>query len=110
MGKAALKRIREEGVRQKLVGVDIQGEPLGSYIDSEMVDFFPVHVGGRLVGRVTSACFSPRLEKNIGFAMLPIELTDLGTELEVETPPSGRVRAVVVGMPHWDPTKEIPKQ
>ena len=110
MGKAALKRIKEEGVTRKLVGVDIEGEPLGSYIDNEMIDFFPVYVEGRKVGKVTSACWSPRLEKNIGYAMLPIGFTELGTELEVDTPKSGRVRAVVVPMPHWDPKKEIPKR
>ena len=86
MGKAALKRIKAEGVSQKLVGVDIEGEPLGTYIDNEMLDFFPVSAGGSVVGRVTSACYSPRLEKNIGFAMLPIEHTELGTSLQVETP------------------------
>jgi aminomethyltransferase len=57
---------------------------------------------------VTSACHSPRLEKNIGYAMLPIEHTELGTSLEVETPKE-TVGATVVQMPHWDPTKEIPK-
>ncbi|MEX1046145.1 MAG: glycine cleavage T C-terminal barrel domain-containing protein [Actinomycetota bacterium] len=110
VGKEALRSIKQEGVKQKLVGLDIGGEPLGSYIDNEMIDFFPIHSGGREVGRVTSACHSPRLEKNIGFGMLPIEFTELGTELEVDTPKSGRVGAVVVEMPHWDPTKEIPKQ
>jgi aminomethyltransferase len=109
MGKAALRRIKEEGVKQKLVGVDIDGEPLGTYIDNEMLDFFPVSADGREVGRVTSACYSPRLEKNIGLAMLPIEFAELGMELQVETPKSGRVAAKVVQMPHWDPSKEIPK-
>jgi aminomethyltransferase len=109
MGKAALAKIKAEGVKQKLVGVDIEGEPLGSYIDNEMLDFLPVSVGGSVVGRVTSACHSPRLEKNIGFAMLPIEHTGLGTTLEVETQ-AATVGAVVVEMPHWDPKKEIPKQ
>jgi aminomethyltransferase len=66
MGKEALKRIKAEGVTRKLVGVDIDGEPLGSYIDNEMIDVFPVSVGGNVVGKVTSACYSPRLEKNIG--------------------------------------------
>jgi glycine cleavage system aminomethyltransferase T len=50
------------------------------------------------------------MEKNIGFAMVPIELADVGTELQVDTPKSGRVGATVVTMPHWDPNKEIPKQ
>jgi aminomethyltransferase len=74
-----------------------------------MVDFFPVFSGDREVGRVTSACFSPRLERNIGFAMVPVELADLGTELEVETP-HGRSSAVVVEKPFVDPKKETPKQ
>src|SRR5262249_56618565 len=98
----------EEADSQKLVGVDRGGEPLGSAVDNEMLDFFPVAVGGNQVGRVTSACYSPRLEKNIGFAMLPIEHTELGTSLEVQTP-KAKVAATVVSMPHWDPTKEIPK-
>jgi aminomethyltransferase len=109
VGKEALRRIRDEGVKRKLVGVDIGGDPVGSYIDNEMVDFFPVFAGGRRVGNVTSACHSPRLQKNIGLAMVPIEFAELGTELETETPTSGRVGAAVVEMPHWDPKKEIPK-
>jgi aminomethyltransferase len=108
MGKAALKRIKAEGVKQRLVGIDIEGEPLGTYIDNEMQDFFPVSMEGRRVGRVTSSCYSPRLEKNIGLAMLPTEHADLGTTLQVETP-TARVGATVVQMPHWDPNKKIPK-
>jgi glycine cleavage system aminomethyltransferase T len=110
VGKDALRRIKEQGVKQKLVGVDIEGESLGSYIDNEMIDYFPVYADGEEVGRVTSSCHSPRLEKNIGFAMLPIEYEALGTELEVDHPRSGRVRATVSPKPAFDPTKEIPKQ
>jgi glycine cleavage system aminomethyltransferase T len=110
VGKDALRRIKDEGVKQKLVGVDIEGASLGSYIDNEMVDFFPVYADGREVGRVTSACYSPRLEKNIGYAMLPVEFETLGTELEVDHPRSGRVRAAVSPKPAFDPSKEIPKR
>jgi glycine cleavage system aminomethyltransferase T len=109
VGKEALRRIKAEGISRKLVGVEIGGEKLGSYNDGTMVDFFPVHKNGDRVGIVTSACHSPRLEKNIGYAMLPIELTELGTELEVETP-TERTSAVVVPRPFIDPKKEIPKQ
>ncbi|MGH2677330.1 MAG: glycine cleavage T C-terminal barrel domain-containing protein, partial [Actinomycetota bacterium] len=109
VGKDALTRIKEEGVSRKLVGVDIEGEQLGTYIDNEMIDFFPVFSGGREVGKVTSACYSPRLEKNIGFAMVPIELAEFGTAVEVETA-SGRRPATVAPKPAYDPSKEIPKQ
>ena len=82
----------------------------GTYIDSEMIDMYPVSSGGQEVGKVTSACHSPRLEKNIGFAMLPIELAEpLGQEFEVETQ-HGRYRGVTVQKPFIDPSKEIPKQ
>jgi aminomethyltransferase len=109
VGKQALRRIKEEGITRKLVGVEIGGAPLGAYNDGSMIDFFLVHRDGNVVGRVTSACHSPRLEKNIGYAMLPIGLTELGTTLEVETP-TERVPAVVVEKPFIDPKKETPKQ
>jgi aminomethyltransferase len=109
VGKDALKRIKAEGVLRMLAGVEIGGVRLGAYNDGSMVDFFPVRHGGAVVGRVTSACWSPRLEKNIGFAMVPVELSELGTELEVETPIE-RTSAVVVQKPFIDPKKETPKQ
>jgi aminomethyltransferase len=109
IGKEALRRIKQEGPTRKLAGVEISGDSLGSYNDGSMIDFFPVSHEGREVGRVTSACHSPRLEKNIGYAMVPIELAELGTELEVDVYGDSR-DAVVVQMPFIDPKKEIPKQ
>ena len=109
IGKEALAKIKAEGPKRKLVGVEIGGDQLGSYNDGSMIDVFPVHKDGNRIGKVTSACFSPRLEKNIGYAMVPIEQSELGTELEVERP-EGMTSAVVVEKPFIDPKKETPKQ
>jgi glycine cleavage system aminomethyltransferase T len=109
IGRAALARIKDEGPRRKLAGVEIAGNSLGAYNDGSMIDFFPVTHRGERVGHVTSACHSPRLEKNIGYAMVPIELAQHGTELEVEVAGERR-EGVVVEMPFIDPKKEIPKQ
>ena len=109
IGKDALGRIKREGPKRKLVGVEIGGERLGAYNDGSMIDFFPVNKDGGRIGEVTSACFSPRLEKNIGFAMVPIEHAELGTELEVQRPDE-TTSAVVVEKPFIDPKKETPKQ
>jgi len=109
IGKDALKRIKTEGLSRKLVGVEIGGPGLGSYNDGAMIDYYPVSKDGKEVGQVTSSCYSPRLEKNIGYAMLPIELTEFGTELEVEAA-TGRQSAVVVRKPFIDPKKDTPKQ
>ena len=89
--------------------MEISGEGLGSYNDGAMPDFFPVSHDGAPIGRVTSACYSPRLEKNIGYAMVPIELSEPGTELQIEIDGDHR-DAAVVAMPFIDPKKEIPKQ
>jgi glycine cleavage system aminomethyltransferase T len=110
VGKQALQRIKADGPRRKLVGIEIGGPSVGTYIDSEMIDMYPVFRGGAQVGEVTSACYSPRLEANIGYAMLPAGLAEpLGQEFEVETP-TGRYRGVTVRKPFIDPDKEIPKQ
>jgi glycine cleavage system aminomethyltransferase T len=69
---------------------------------------WPVHVDDGKVGEVTTALWSPRLEKNIGYAWLPIELAALGTSVKVTTP-EGERAATVVPMPFLDPMKEIPK-
>jgi glycine cleavage system aminomethyltransferase T len=103
MGKEALHRIQAEGVRRKIAGVEIEGERL------EMNQTkWPVESGGKAVGQVTSGVYSPRLERNIGYAWVPVELSELRTELTVETPDGGR-SATVVPMPFVDPGKQIPK-
>jgi glycine cleavage system aminomethyltransferase T len=103
MGKEALRRIKEKRVQRKIVGVEIAGERLEMNSTK-----WPVRAGGREVGTVTSAIYSPRLEKNIGFAWVPVELSELGSTVSVETP-DGERNASVVEMPFVDPAKQIPK-
>lgn len=109
IGKAALQRIEAEGPRRRLAGVEIGGDRLGTFNDGSMIDVMPVHHDGHRVGEVTSACFSPRLGKNIGYAMVPVELTELGTQLLVDTG-AEQVDAVVVPKPFIDPKKDQPRQ
>ena len=109
IGKDALHQIKLDGPKRQLVGVEIEGTGLGSFNDGAMIDVFPVHLNGSRIGEVTSACWSPQLEKNIGFAMVPTEHSELGTELEIEKPDE-TVGAVVVPKPFVDPEKETPKQ
>lgn len=108
IGREALARVREEGPRRMLCGVEIGGSPLGTYNDGSMIEAFPVLHDGTEVGAVTSACRSPRLEKNIGLALVPTALSEPGTELQVDTG-DGPVDALVVPKPFLDPTKEQPK-
>jgi aminomethyltransferase len=104
VGKAALARTAAEGVTRKLVGVEIAGEPVGFNQTK-----WPVSVNGRAVGRITSAIHSPRLRKNIGYAMVPIEHAGLGAHLTISIPDVGEREATVVPKPFVDPAKAIPK-
>ena len=103
IGKEALTRIKREGVSRKLVGVEIAGDRL----DLNMTRW-PVHIAGAEIGYITSAVYSPRLDKNIGYAMVPIEHAVLGTTLTA-TVPHGDAKIKVVEKPFVDPTKETPK-
>ncbi|MGH2866912.1 MAG: glycine cleavage T C-terminal barrel domain-containing protein [Solirubrobacteraceae bacterium] len=109
IGRDALARIAEEGPRRRLVGVQIDGGALGSYSDGSMVDAYSVRRGDRDIGRVTSACHSPRLEKNIGLALLATDDADQGTELEVVIDGVSRA-GVVAPTPFVDTQREVPRQ
>jgi glycine cleavage system T protein len=104
IGMEALRRIRAEGVKQKLVGIEVDGAPLDLNLTR-----WPVSRDGRPTGQVTSAVFSPRLKKNIGYAIVPIEHAGLGTSLSVTVPGQGDRMATVAVKPFIDPAKEIPK-
>ena len=103
IGKAALKAIALKGLSRKQVGIQIGGEPL---IGSNN-EFWPVLVNGEQVGKVTSAIYSPRLKSNIALAMVAIEHTAIGTELDVMTSREQR-SASVVEKPFYDPKKNPP--
>jgi aminomethyltransferase len=103
VGREALRRIRSEGVRRRLAGVEIEGARLELNMTR-----WAVRAGARAVGHVTSAVYSPRLKKNIGYAMLAAECAVPGAPLEVETPQGVRA-ASVVALPFVDPAKSLPR-
>ena len=104
VGKAALKKIKADGVKRRLVGVDIDGEPFAASNDQ----FWPVSTGGKKIGHVTRCLYSPRLERNIGFANVSVEHADSGTRLVLETP-DGERDATVCEVPWFPAQKKIPK-
>lgn len=94
IGKSALTRVRREGVTRKLVGIRILGDPLPAPFDER----WPVTAHGLRVGEVTVAVYSPRLETNIGYALVPIGDSAPGTYLNLAAP-WGPATAVVTEKP-----------
>lgn len=102
IGKAALRDIRDKGITRKQIGIVMDGERLAS----PNTTFWPIKHNGNIVGKVTSAVYSPRLEQNIALAMVDVTAAELGCKLSVETSTETR-HATVVEKPFYDPKKKI---
>jgi len=102
IGKAALKQVQQQGISRQQVGLEIDGEPL----PGPNTQFWPVEVNGEVIGKVTSAVYSPRLKKNIALAMVAIGHSADGTACTVQL--TGETRSgTIVPKPFYDPKKQI---
>jgi glycine cleavage system aminomethyltransferase T len=102
IGKDALRKIKEEGIKRKQVGLLIQCDPL----KGPNTTFWKILKDNKQVGKVTSAVYSPRLKKNIALAMINIEYSEIGTELDVKIGDKN-FKTTIVEKPFYDPKKKI---
>ena len=102
VGKNSLKKIKENGIKRKQVGLILDCEPL----EGPNTTFWKIYKNKNEIGKVTSAVYSPRLKKNIALAMISIEEADIGNVLDVEKSFS-MIKATVVNKPFYDPKKKI---
>ena len=102
IGKDALKKIKENGVKRKQVGLIIDCDPL----KGPNTTFWKIKKNNKIVGKVTSAVYSPRLKKNIALAMISIEESEIGNILDIEVM-NKTVKSTVVEKPFYDPKKKI---
>lgn len=101
---AALRGIREAGVRRRIVGLVMDGEPFPALNFTK----WPAYGRGDTpLGTVTSAIYSPRLQQNLGYCWLPTDMAAEGTAVRVASEWGWR-RATVVALPFVDPEKRIP--
>ncbi|MEM7094324.1 MAG: glycine cleavage T C-terminal barrel domain-containing protein [Actinomycetota bacterium] len=104
IGKAALEAIRDAGVARRRVGVFMSGGAFAKNNENR----WRVTAEDRKVGEITSAVFSPRLERNIGFALLDVPHDSGESPLTVDTPEGAR-ELEVTSLPFIDPDKAIPR-
>jgi aminomethyltransferase len=104
VGKEALGKIKAEGAGRKLVGVEVGGPPIKYWLP----EYWPVHADGKRIGHLTALAHSPRLQKNIGYAMVTVPHAKAGSRFSVKSPGGDRP-ATVVPLPFMDPRKEIPR-
>jgi len=76
IGRDALLKQKQDGVKRRLVGFEMIGKEIAR-------DHYPVFVHGREAGHVTSGAPSITLKKNIGLAYMPSEQASIGTTFQV---------------------------
>ena len=102
VGKAALRRIRDEGISRKQIGLVLDTAPL----PGPNTEFWPIVRDGARIGKVTSAVYSPRLEQNIALGLIQAEHAVLGDQVSVDV--NGvNVQAEIVDRPFYDPKKSL---
>lgn len=102
VGRHALEQVGATGPKRRLVGLVIDGPPLASV----NVDFWPVDLDEQPVGRVTSAIYSPRLQRNIALAMLATDRSEPGRALRVAVD-GGHRTGSVHALPFVDPDRRL---
>ena len=102
VGKEALTKIKKEGIKRKQVGLVLDCEPL----KGPNTTFWEIIKDNKVIGKVTSAVYSPRLKKNIALAIVLINESQIGNELDIKSDNS-LIKAKVVEKPFFDPKKKI---
>jgi aminomethyltransferase len=101
IGKEALKKIKENGTTSKLIGVEMDGDP----IDKVPEHFWTVlNLEGKKIGRLSRCIYSPRLKKNIGLAIVDSHATEEGNKVIIESPEL-KYNAIVAKLP-WFPAEK----
>jgi aminomethyltransferase len=101
IGKEALKKIKENGTASKLIGVEMDGDP----IDKVPEHFWTVlNLEGKKIGRLSRCIYSPRLKKNIGLAIVDSHATEEGNKVIIESPEL-KYNAIVAKLP-WFPAEK----
>ena len=102
IGKEALIKIKEEGIKRKQVGMIIDCDPL----KGPNTTFWPIIKNVKQIGKITSAVYSPRLKKNIALGMVEVDHTEINTVFEIEIL-NNLYKAKVAEKPFYDPNKKI---
>jgi aminomethyltransferase len=77
VGRDALLKIKESGLKRKLVGFVCQDKRIPR-------PHYQIFKSGVEIGHVTSGCYSPILEENIGLGYVAIEQAAVGNEITID--------------------------
>ena len=105
IGKLALTNIKKNGAKNKQIGLVIECDPL----QNPNNEFWDIINNNKKIGKVTSAVYSPRLEKNIALAIIESKYAKIGSRFKIGINDSF-INCEQVSLPFYDPKKSLAKQ
>ena len=98
IGKQALTKIKNEGIKQKMMGIIFDGDPCPPTGQPLKV----ISKDNKKIGQITSGIFSPRIKKNIGLSMILKEYWEVGESVFVETIDGVKKMGTITSLPFPD--------
>ena len=95
VGKEALKKIKLQGIKQKIRGIIFEGEPYSP--NGKLLNVFSEK--NNKIGQITSGIYSPSLKKNIGLSMILKDYWDIGQNVVIETIDKRKIKGVITTLP-----------
>ena len=105
IGKESLEKIKQVGVKKRLLGIKVELERTALWMENAWL----VYKEGKQIGRITDLAWSPRLKQNIGYVWVPTEFSEPGIELEIQSS-DGKLKGITTSIPFVDPKKKVPSQ
>ena len=98
IGKKALAKIKNEGIKQRMMGIIFDGNPCPPTGQPLKV----ISKDNKKIGQITSGIFSPRIKKNIGLSMILKEYLNVGENVFVQTLDGGKRNGTITSLPFPD--------
>ena len=95
IGKEALIKIQNEGVKQKIRGIIFEGNPCKAIGQPLQV----LSEDNKKIGQITSGIYSPRIEKNIGLSMILKDYWKIGQKIFVQMPDGEKKDGTITSLP-----------
>ena len=105
IGKLALTNIKKNGAKNKQIGLVIECDPF----QNPNNEFWYIINNNKKIGKVTSAVYSPRLEKNIALAIIESKYANIGSRFKIGIN-DAFINCEQVSLPFYDPKKSLAKQ
>ena len=98
IGKQALTKIHNDGVKQKIRGIIFDGNPclgIGHPLKVLSKD-------NKIIGQITSGIYSPRIKKNVGLSMILKDYWEIGENVFIQNLDGSKRNGSITSLPFPD--------